>query len=140
MKNKNDNVCLILASASPRRLDLLAQVGIAPDKIIPADIDETPLKGETAVELVKRLAMEKAQAVAANNNSAYVLAADTTVVCGRRILEKARDEKEEKLFLKRLSGRRHRVIGGKSLITPDGKQISRHVETIVQFKRLTSKD
>jgi septum formation protein len=131
---------LILASASPRRVDLLKQIGVTPDKIIPAAIDETPLKGELPRALAVRLAIEKAQAVAAQNPGAFVLAADTTVACGRWILEKPADADEARAFLERLSGRRHHVYGGIALIAPSGKLTSRLVDTIVQFKRLSARE
>lgn len=133
MKN---NPKLILASASPRRLELLAQIGIAPD-VYPADIDETRLKDETARALVLRLAEGKARAIAATHPGQFILAADTTVTVGRRILEKPADEAEVRKFLELLSGRRHRVLGGIAVMTPDGKLITRAVSTVVAFKRLT---
>ena len=135
MKNK-----LILASASPRRVDLLKNVGIVPDDIIPADINETPNKGECPKDLAQRLAIEKAQAVAEKNASAFILAADTVVGAGRKILDKAEDENYAKMCLETLSGRRHHVYGGIALITPEGKTITRCVDTLVQFKRLASED
>src|SRR5690606_34163088 len=101
---------LVLASASPRRVELLALVGIVPDRIEPADVDETPLKGETPPRLAARLAVGKAEAVAARAPEAVVLAADTVVAVGRRLLEKAADEAEAVRFLKLLSGRNHRVF------------------------------
>ncbi|MBL4804720.1 MAG: septum formation protein Maf [Alphaproteobacteria bacterium] len=135
MKNK-----LILASASPRRVQLLEQVGITPDDIIPADIDETPLKAELPRDLAQRLAIGKAQAIAAQHKDAFILAADTVVGCGRRILDKAEDETYARKCLEQLSGRRHHVYGGIALITPDGKTVKRLVDTVVQFKRLTEND
>lgn len=135
MKNK-----LILASASPRRVQLLEQVGIKPDEILPADIDETPLKGELPRDLAKRLAVGKAQAVAEQHKDAYILAADTVVGCGRRILDKAEDEVYARKCLETLSGRRHHVYGGITLITPKGEAITRLVDTIVQLKRLSSSE
>lgn len=131
MKNK-----LILASASPRRLDLLKQINITPSGIIPADIDETERKGELPRTLAGRLACEKAQAVAAENAGAFVLAADTVVACGRRILPKTEHEGEARRCLEQLSGRRHHVYGGIALVTPEGKLVSRIVYTLVQFKKL----
>lgn len=131
---------LILASASPRRKELLAQIGIIPDEIDPADIDEAPLKNEIPRDYVMRLAVEKAKTVAARHESAYVLAADTTVAVGRRILEKPQDGTEARKFLELMSGRRHRVISGIALITPDGKTIKRNPETVVQFKRLSREE
>lgn len=135
MKNK---IPLILASASPRRLELLAQVGIVPDRVLPAEIDETPLKDELPRALAVRLAVEKASAAAQSQQKAYTVAADTVVACGRRILGKAEDAAEARRFLELLSGRRHRVIGGIALCAPDGRIVSRAVETIVQFKKLSA--
>lgn len=131
MKNK-----LILASASPRRLALLEQIGLIPGEILPADIDETPHKNELPRELALRLAQEKAAAVAAQRPDSWILAADTVVACGRRVLPKTEEAPEAETCLKLLSGRRHRVLGGIALITPQGKIVSRLCETIVQFKRL----
>lgn len=132
-----DKPRLILASASPRRLDLLAQIGIKPDAVQPADIDEDPLKGELPRPHAQRLALGKAQAVESVLESpAAILAADTVVALGRRILPKAEDEKTARACLEMLSGRRHKVYGGIALITPDGKVTTRLVETVVQFKRL----
>ncbi|HOO81380.1 MAG TPA: Maf family nucleotide pyrophosphatase [Alphaproteobacteria bacterium] len=132
MKNK-----LILASASPRRLDLLKQIGIIPDKILPADIDETPLKGEHPHDLAQRLAREKAAAIAKKNPGNFILAADTVVGAGRKILDKAEDKPYARHCLESLSGRRHHVYGGIALIAPTGKTVHRLIDTLVQFKRLT---
>jgi septum formation protein len=132
VKNK-----LVLASASPRRLALLKQVGIIPDAVIPAAIDETEHKGELPRAVALRLATEKAKAVAAKNPGAFILGADTLVACGRRILPKTETPEEAKKCLERLSGRRHHVYGGIALITPEGKVISRVSDTVVQFKSLT---
>src|SRR4051812_11297038 len=104
------NSQLILASASPRRLALLAQIAIKPEAVYPADIDETPLKNELPEAYAKRLASQKATAVADKIPGKIVLAADTVVFCGRRILPKADDEATARKCLKILSGRRHRVI------------------------------
>ena len=131
---------LILASASPRRLDLLAQVGIAPDQVIPADIDETPMKGELPRQLVERLALGKGQAIAADHKDAFILSADTIVSLGRRILGKPADRTEAEQFFKLMSGRRHTVIGGIAVTSPAGKSVTRVVETVVQFKRLSDLD
>lgn len=128
---------LILASASPRRLDLLRQVGITPDHVAPADIDETPLRRELPAPHAARLAQAKAAAVAARHPGAFVLAADTVVGVGRRILPKAEREDEARACLALLSGRRHRVHGGICLVAPDGRSALRTVETVVTFKRLT---
>lgn len=129
---------LVLASASPRRVDLLAQIGLVPDAIDPADIDETPLPGETPIRHAERLALEKARAVAARHPNAFILAADTVVACGIRILPKAEDEATARRCLDLLSGRRHRVHGGIALIGPDGSVTSRRVQTAVIFKRLSA--
>lgn len=137
MKNKAQ---LVLASASPRRVDLLKQVGITPSDIIPADIDETERPGELPRTVAERLAREKAEAIAKNNPDAFILAADTVVACGRRTLPKTEDAHAARACLNMLSGRRHHVYGGIALVTPTGKTISRLVDTIVQFKRLTRGD
>jgi len=129
---------LILASASPRRVQLLEQIGVTPDQIIPADIDETPLKAELPRDHALRLAQQKAEAIAADHPNAYILAADTVVACGRRILPKAENEQQARDCLALLSGRRHHVYGGIALITPEGKTHTRLADTIVQFKRLTA--
>ena len=128
---------LVLASASPRRLALLYQIGIAPDDLDPADIDETPLKGELPRAHVQRLAQAKAAAVAARQPGAFVLAADTVVALGRRILAKAEDEATARRCLERLSGRRHRVLGAVVLVAPEGRTAARLVTTAVRLKRLT---
>ncbi|MEZ5815191.1 MAG: Maf family nucleotide pyrophosphatase [Alphaproteobacteria bacterium] len=131
---------LILASASPRRLELLKQVGITPDEIIPADIDETPLKGELPRDLAQRLATAKAEKIAQKHANSFILAADTVVGAGRKILDKAEDETYARFCLKTLSGRRHHVYGGIALITPQGQHIERCVDTLVQFKTLSNRD
>ena len=128
---------LVLASASPRRLDLLARLGIVPDRVDPADVDETPRKAELPRQLAARLAKAKAQAVAARSPEALVLAADTVVGVGRRILGKPEDAAEARRFLEFLSGRRHRVTTGVALISPDGTLRTRLVETTLAFQRLT---
>jgi septum formation protein len=131
---------LILASASPRRLDLLAQIGIRPDDVDAAHIDETPLKLELPAPHAKRVAGEKALAVAARHPGAFVLAGDTVVGLGRRILPKAEDEKTAQRCLELLSGRRHRVLGGVCLIAPSGRRFERLVSTVVAFKRLEARE
>ena len=131
---------LILASASPRRVDLLRQIGIVPDSIIPADINEVPLKSELPRKLVRRLAHSKASLIARSHPEVFILAADTVVACGRRIIPKAVTQEEASAFLKLLSGRRHRVISGLAIVSPDGKVHQRIVETAVTFKRLSSKE
>ncbi|PZQ44607.1 MAG: septum formation protein Maf [Micavibrio aeruginosavorus] len=131
---------MILASASPRRVDLLSQIGITPDNIIPADIDETLLQNELPHTFAQRLAKGKAQKIAASNNDAYVLAADTVVACGRRVLDKPTDADDARRILKILSGRRHTVYGGICLIGPDGKIREKLCKTIVSFRRLSEAD
>jgi septum formation protein len=127
---------LVLASASPRRVDLLHQIGIVPGRIDPADIDETPLRDELPQVMAGRLAEQKARAVAERHPGSFVLAADTVVACGRRALPKAEDESTARKCLALLSGRRHRVLGGLCLIGPDGRIGRRLVTTTVTFKRL----
>ena len=127
---------LVLASASPRRLDLLRQVGLEPAEIDPADIDETPGPGEAPRTYTLRMARAKLAAVACRHPGAVVLAADSVVVCGRRILPKAEIEEEARACLKLLSGRRHRVLGGIAVGSADGAVRTRLVETVVRFKRL----
>ena len=129
---------LVLASASPRRQELLAQIGILPDVIDPADIDEAPLLGELPVEHAGRLALAKAAVVAGRHPQAFVLAADTVVACGRRILPKADTHASADACLRLLSGRRHRVIGGLCVTTPAGKNAVRIVTSRVVFKRLSA--
>lgn len=131
---------LVLASASPRRRDLLAQVRLAPDTIDSAELDETPLLRETPVRHALRLAEAKARAVAARHPNAFVLGADTVVACGRRILPKALDEATARRCLLLLSGRRHRVIGGIAVVDPGGTLSRRLAESVVTFKRLTAEE
>ncbi|MFC3097330.1 Maf family protein [Alteraurantiacibacter palmitatis] len=126
---------LILASASPRRRDLLARLGIDPQHICAADIDETPLKAELPRVYAQRMAREKAQAAADPN--AFVLAGDTVVACGRRILPKAEDEATARACLQLLSGRRHTVLSAIALRAPDGTMRERLSETKVRFKGLS---
>lgn len=128
---------LVLASASPRRLDLLRQIGFAPDCVDPAQLDETPLRDELPLPHARRLAEAKARAVAERRPGAFVLAADTVVACGRRILPKAEDLATARKCLDLLSGRRHKVVGGICLIAPDGRIARRAVVTSVTFKRLS---
>jgi septum formation protein len=128
---------LLLASGSPRRIELLARIGVTPDQVRPADIDETPRKTELPRQLAERLARAKAEAVAAQAVDALVLAADTVVGVGRRILGKPADEAEAARFLGLLSGRRHRVMTAVCLLQPGGRRTSRMVTTILAFQRLT---
>ena len=125
---------LILASSSPRRRELLAQIGLAPDEIRPADIDETPLKGELPLAYAGRLAREKAHAVTLGPGE-VILSADTVVAAGRRIMGKPSDEAEARRFLNLLSGRRHRVITG-FCVRSEARAHCRSVETSVRFKSL----
>jgi septum formation protein len=127
---------LVLASASPRRLDLLRQVGLEPAEIDPADIDETPAARELPRAYALRMATSKLAAVAPRHPGAVVVAADSVVVCSRRILPKAETEAEARVCLGRLSGRRHRVLGAVAVGYPDGTVRTRLVETVVRFKRL----
>ena len=128
---------LVLASASPRRLDLLAQIGIVPDRVVSTDIDETALPGELPRLHAQRLARGKAAAVAAPG--CFVLAADTVVGVGRRILPKAETEAEARRCLGLLSGRRHRVTTAVVLLAPDGRRGERVVQSVVGLARLTER-
>ena len=129
---------LILASRSPRRRELLAQIAITPDLIEPADIDEAPDPRELPADHAARLAAAKAEAVAERFPDDFVLAADTVVAVGRRILPKAVDAATARACLQRLSGRRHRVLGGICVAAPDGRRARRLVTTMVRFKRLSA--
>lgn len=131
---------LVLASASPRRLELLRQIGVVPDRVDPADIDETPLRTELPPEHAQRLARAKALRVAPRHAGAFVLAADTVVACGRRILPKPSDEKTARRCLELLSGRRHRVHSGIALVSPAGAIVVRRVTTQVAFKQLSQNE
>ena len=137
---------LVLASASPRRLTLLAQVGVEPDALRPSTIDEEPRKGEMPRSLVTRLARAKAEAARdqiANDKEVadgYVLAADTIVAVGRRILVKPRFVEEALASLQLLSGRNHRVLTGLCLVTPDDRLRQKIVDTRVRFKRLSKEE
>lgn len=134
---------LVLASASPRRLTLLAQAGVEPDALRPASIDEKPRAGEMPRGLVMRLARSKAETARdqiANDRDiadAYVLAADTIVVTGRKIFGKPQHMEEAAAMLLRLSGRSHRVLTGICMITPDDKVRTKIVSTRVTFKNLS---
>jgi len=128
---------LILASASPRRLDLLARIGVTPDAVLPADIDESVPKGELPRQHALRLAREKAEAVAASEPDALVLGADTVVAVGRRILPKVEDEATLRACMKLLSGRRHRVITGVALSIPGVGIRERLGETMIAMKRIS---
>ena len=133
----NDRPRLILASASPRRLDLLRQIGVVPDGVIPADINETPQKTELPGPHALRLALEKGRAVAEGpGQGAFVLSGDTVVGLGRRILPKTETPDEVRACLEMLSGRAHRVWTAIALTHPDGRQTHRNVMTRVHIKRL----
>jgi len=135
---------LVLASASPRRLELLQQAGLEVDALLPADIDESPFRNETPRALAVRLASEKAaaavkiKALQPQLEPAYLVAADTVVSVGRRILPKAETTEEAENCLRLLSGRQHRVYTAVSLITPAGAERKRLVEARLRFKRLSS--
>lgn len=129
---------LVLASASPRRLDLLRQIGIEPETVVSPEIDETPLESEEPRDYARRMAAEKARTVARRHPGRFTLAADTVVVAGRRILPKAEGEAQVRDCLRRLSGRRHRVVGAVAVVTPGGAERLRLVSTLVAFKRLTA--
>jgi septum formation protein len=129
---------LILASASPRRRELLARLGIEPARVVHADIDETPRKGELPRDYARRMAREKAEAV--GGNEAFVLAGDTVVTAGRRILPKAEDEVTARQCFELLSGRRHRVLSAVALKAPGGTLRERLSETVVRFKVLSDEE
>lgn len=131
---------LILASSSPRRLELLRQLGVEPVRIEKPDIDETPGDREEPRAHARRLAIGKRDAVTARlgDEDCYVLAADTVVACGRRILPKTEEREEADRCLRLLSGRRHRVYTGVAITAPDGRKNACVIMTMVQFKRLGS--
>ncbi|MDN3645884.1 Maf family nucleotide pyrophosphatase [Pontixanthobacter aestiaquae] len=129
---------LILASASPRRRELLARLGVVPARIAPADIDENPLEHELPRVYARRMSQEKAKAAASRDN--HVLAGDTVVAAGRRILPKADDEDTARKCLELLSGRRHRVLSSIALLAPDGTLREKLNETVVKFKRLSDQE
>jgi septum formation protein len=137
---------LVLASASPRRIELLQQAGIEPDRLIPTDIDETPLKAEHPRSLAKRLSRSKAERALKTlrlekaTEATFIVAADTVVAVGRRILPKAEVSDEALNCLRLLSGRSHRVYTGICVVTPSGKLRQKLVETRVRFKRLSRED
>ena len=142
-------VRLALASASPRRLALLEQIGLRPDEVLPADIDETPQRDERPRQLALRLALGKGRAArgrldltttttdAHKAAHSFVMSADTVVAVGRRILPKAETEAEARACLKLLSGRSHDVLTAVAVLAPDGREASRIVESRVTFKRLS---
>lgn len=130
---------LVLASASPRRRELLGRLGIAPSAVVAADIDETPRRDELPRPYALRMAREKARAAAAPDG-AHVLAGDTVVALGRRILPKAEDEATARRCLVLLSGRRHSVLSAIALRAPDGTMRERLSTTVVRFKRLSDEE
>jgi septum formation protein len=137
---------LALASGSPRRLALLQQIGVEPDALLPADLDESPGRNESPRKLAARLALEKAREGAKTANSreelqgAYVIGADTVVCVGRRVLPKCETSEDADLCLRLLSGRAHRVYTGVTVIDPAGRERSRLVESRLRFKRLSGKE
>jgi septum formation protein len=137
---------LVLASGSPRRLALMAQIGLEPDVLMPAEVDETPDRGELPRTLAVRLAREKAERVierVRDNHDlrdAYIIGADTVVAVGRRILPKPELLEEAAACLRLLSGRTHRVYSGVCLVTPQSSIKTRLVESRIRFKRLSSTD
>jgi len=131
---------LVLASASPRRLDLLRQVGLEPDRVAPADIDEARVGDETPRQLALRLARAKAAAAHALQPAAFVIGADTVVALGRRVFGKPGDEAEARRMLWRLSGRAHRVFTAVAVAAPDGRMASRVSDSRIRFKRLTDQE
>jgi len=135
-----DRPRLILASASPRRLSLLAQIGVSPDDVAPADADESVRPAEIPRDYVIRVAAAKADLISARTPGAYVLAADTAVACGRRILPKAEDEASARYCLDLMSGRAHRVYTGVVLAGPGKERRERIVETRVKVARLDQSD
>ena len=131
---------LVLASASPRRLELLGRLGIKPAQVVATDIDESPLRGERPRAHAVRLAAEKARAASRSAPDAIILAGDTVVGAGARILPKAEDEATARECLTLLSGRRHRVFSAIAVLTPDGRMREALSETIVRFKRLSEQE
>jgi septum formation protein len=131
---------LVLASASPRRLDLLARIGVTPDKVLPADVDESVPRGELPRVHALRLARAKAEAVAGQEPDALVLAADTVVAVGRRVLPKVEDKATLRTCMALLSGRRHRVMTGVALAAPGQPIRTRLVETMIAMKRLSAEE
>lgn len=131
---------LVLASASPRRLELLKQIHITPDLVLPADINEDELKGELPKKYVERITRGKIEATLKKPEAkdSYVISADTTVACGRLILPKSEDPETARMCLEKMSGRRHIILGGIAVADPSGQINYRCVETTVKFKRLTA--
>ena len=134
------NINLILASSSPQRLELLKQIDIIPDKVVPAKIEENPSKGEKPRDFVIRMSKEKALNVSKKYEGSYVLSGDTIVSVGRRIIGKPSNKEEAEKYLNLLSGRRHRVLSAVTLITPENKEITKVTLTRVKFSRLNKHD
>jgi septum formation protein len=131
---------LILASASPRRLDLLRQAGLEPDRVLATEIDEAPLKDEPPRQLAVRLAVEKAKAGAVSEPGAFVIGSDTVVALGRRVFGKPETEAQARRMIGLLQGRAHRVLTGVAVQAPDGRLSSRLSETRLRWKRLTVRE
>jgi len=134
------HIPLILASASPRRVELLAQIGVTPDQILPAHVDEVALNDERPIDMARRLADAKALEIQKDHSDACIIGADTVVAVGRRILGKAEDEAQARAYLTLLSGRSHRVIGGVAILAPGGVRVIKAITTKVQFKRLSAQE
>jgi len=134
------HIPLILASASPRRVELLAQIGVTPDQILPAHVDEVALNDERPIDMARRLADAKALEIPKDHPDACIIGADTVVAVGRRILGKAEDEAQARAYLTLLSGRSHRVIGGVAILAPGGVRVIKAITTKVQFKRLSAQE
>ena len=131
---------LVLASASPRRRELLAQIGIKPTKIFAANVDEMVLSGELPVNYARRMAREKFRQAQMEFQDSWIIAADTVVAVGRRILDKPDSPHDARRHLRMLSGRRHRVIGAIAITSPAGRSVERVVTSVVGFRRLTQTD
>ena len=130
----------ILASSSPQRKKLLETIGIIPDDIVPANIDETPKKNEKPKDFALRMSKEKGLSVAKNNLNSFILSGDTIVAAGRRIIGKPSSKNEAEKILKLLSGKRHRVLSAFTLIKPGGSEITKVVVSRVKFSRLSNKE
>lgn len=131
---------LVLASSSPRRVELLASIGIVPDHVMGPDVDESPLKHEDIHPYVERIARLKARSIREKVSDAYILSADTIVELGSKAIFKPQDQEDARSILNRLSGRRHRVYTGVCVISPTGKEAYRHVMTRLSVKRLSAQE
>jgi septum formation protein len=134
------NQIMVLASASPRRLELLRQIGIDPDLVDPPDVDEAVLAFERPTDYVRRMAREKLDCIAARHPDAWVIAADTVVACGRRVLPKPENQEQAGACLRLLGGRRHKVLGAIAIQVPQRRRVERVVITQVVFKRLSGQE